>query len=224
MKCSYGCGKKARYKLKNGKPCCEEYYNQCPASRKMMSKLKLENYTIPNPKTNAANKRTKRCRHCDKKLAPAGKTIHERSCYMNPKNLKLCPVCNKPIINFKENVTCGVHCAKIHFKEIYRKSYNKRMSSYKTICFHYHEKKCVVCGETKIIAAHHFDGNRKNNSPDNLVPLCPTHHAYWHSSFKYLILDKVKKYVRKFKKQGVYSFYGKNPNHRKSKSKSKTKK
>lgn len=38
---------------------------------------------------------------------------------------------------------------------------------------------CEVCGYSVIavIQVHHIDGNRKNNQPSNLIPLCPTHHV-----------------------------------------------
>lgn len=69
---------------------------------------------------------------------------------------------------------------------------------YRTICFRNHEKKCIICGEEKIVEVHHFDCNNKNNSPDNLIPLCPTHHKYYHSRFKYLIEDVIINYRNNF--------------------------
>ena len=71
--------------------------------------------------------------------------------------------------------------------------------SYATICFRHHEKKCCVCGEDKIVEAHHYDENHLNNDPSNLVPLCPTHHRYVHSRYKHLVIDVVDKYVADFK-------------------------
>ena len=35
--CSYGCGQVAKYKLKNGKLCCNNHYSKCPISRKKNS-------------------------------------------------------------------------------------------------------------------------------------------------------------------------------------------
>ena len=35
--CEYGCGKEAKYQLKNGKWCCCEHYNKCEAIRKKNS-------------------------------------------------------------------------------------------------------------------------------------------------------------------------------------------
>ena len=67
-------------------------------------------------------------------------------------------------------------------------------SSYKTLCFKYKEKKCIVCGEDKIVEVHHYDENHKNNDIKNLIPLCPTHHKYMHSKYKSIIKNIVDKY------------------------------
>ncbi len=63
------------------------------------------------------------------------------------------------------------------------------------ICFQNHEKKCIVCGEENIVDVHHLDGNKYNDSPLNLIPICPTCHRYWHSRFYPLISGKIEKYV-----------------------------
>lgn len=39
---------------------------------------------------------------------------------------------------------------------------------------------CEVCGDTKMVAAHHVDGNRKNNLPENIQSLCASCHATHH--------------------------------------------
>ena len=40
---------------------------------------------------------------------------------------------------------------------------------------------CCVC-QIPFIHCHHIDKNRNNNTFDNLVPLCPNHHALAHSN------------------------------------------
>lgn len=74
----------------------------------------------------------------------------------------------------------------------------KFISNYRTICWKHHKKKCIICNETNIVAAHHYDGDHNNNDPRNFVPLCPTHHIYVHSVFKHLVIDKIHKYVNSF--------------------------
>lgn len=56
----------------------------------------------------------------------------------------------------------------------------------------------MICGENKIVAVHHYDENRKNNSIENLIPLCPTHHQYVHSRYKEEVMDKINKYRNQF--------------------------
>lgn len=116
---------------------------------------------------------------------------------------KVCPVCSKTFEtqksgNRKEKVTCSHSCSNTYFR---RGTQNGNWSddAYRSSCFLYHDKKCIVCDEDKIVEVHHLDGNKKNNKIDNLVPLCPTHHQYWHSRFKYLIEDKIVKYIQEFK-------------------------
>jgi len=43
-------------------------------------------------------------------------------------------------------------------------------------------KKCKICNKTPMTPhLHHKDGNKKNNSKDNLIVLCSSCHAYIHS-------------------------------------------
>ncbi len=69
--------------------------------------------------------------------------------------------------------------------------------TYKTIAAMHHEMICVVCGESKIVAIHHLDCNHKNNDPKNLIPLCPTHHQYYHSKYKDHVEEKINEYLAK---------------------------
>ena len=70
------------------------------------------------------------------------------------------------------------------------------VASYTTVAWRHHEKKCVVCGEQRIVAVHHYNGDHKDNSPQNLVPMCPTHHQYMHSSYKDEFRPLVEEYIK----------------------------
>ena len=51
MNCEYGCGQEAHFILSNGKHCCSDHYNKCPAIRKRNSmgvKKAHENNHYPN--------------------------------------------------------------------------------------------------------------------------------------------------------------------------------
>lgn len=67
--------------------------------------------------------------------------------------------------------------------------------SYSKICFDHHSRECVVCGESNIVEVHHLNGQHDDNRPENLIPLCPTHHQYWHSKYKSLVYDRVMQYI-----------------------------
>lgn len=102
----------------------------------------------------------------------------------------------------KEKYFCSVSCA--HSQGGNARSdllEQNNQLGYRSICLKYHDSKCVICGEEKILSIHHFDENNKNNSPENLIPLCPTHHQYWHSRYKNLVENKIIEYRNSFIEQ-----------------------
>jgi hypothetical protein len=114
---------------------------------------------------------------------------------------KMCPVCStefETIINHQhEKVTCSHSCANTYFRSG-KLNPNWKGERYRSLCFEYHKKECVICGENKIVAVHHFDENHNNNEPSNLIPLCPTHHQYVHSAYKDEVIDRIIEYRNKF--------------------------
>lgn len=122
---------------------------------------------------------------------------------------KICESCQKPFIWFGRELTnkyrdarfCTVSCA--HSRADY---WAENATRYQTIAFNYHARKCVVCDEVRILDVHHLDENRANDNPSNLIPLCPTHHRYWHSRYKHLVEKQVLDYIEDWKnKQGILS-------------------
>lgn len=115
---------------------------------------------------------------------------------------KICPVCDKKFETHlgarKEKTTCSHSCSNTYFRAG-KNNGNWSDDSYRSTCFFYHKKECIICGENKIVEVHHMDENKKNNSPENLVPLCPTHHQYWHSRYKQEIEEKIYNYINEFK-------------------------
>ena len=116
---------------------------------------------------------------------------------------KICPVCDNEFTTKKgsrdEKTTCSHSCSNTFFRSG-DKNPNWKFDVYRTTCFLHHEHKCVVCEERLLLDVHHFDGDRNNNNPENLIPLCATHHRYWHSKYKHLIKDIVLNYVENFKR------------------------
>ena len=139
------------------------------------------------------------CKFCAKSTNKPNLTRHEAHCYLNPNNIVNCLVCDNPIKNYKSSKgTCSRSCANTHFRSGEGNG-NWKNDTYQTTCWLHHKKECVVCGESNIVAVHHFDHNHYNNDPANLVPLCPTHHQYIHSRHRHLIEDVVQSYVSKYK-------------------------
>ena len=96
----------------------------------------------------------------------------------------------------KSKYFCSRGCANSVGGTAKSKKYNTdENASYRTVAWRHHKKICVVCGEDKVVAVHHMNENHSDNSPSNLVPLCPTHHQYMHSKYKHLIIDTVEKYI-----------------------------
>lgn len=54
-------------------------------------------------------------------------------------------------------------------------------SEYRKICFDEHGKECHFCDESRV-EVHHINGDRADNSPENLLPVCKAHHAKIHSN------------------------------------------
>ena len=143
----------------------------------------------------------KACSYCDRMVTLPNHKKHEKCCKNNPSNLIECPVCSKKFSpRYKETVTCSHACANTYFRTGLNNPRNKN-ATYRTICFHHHGKKCLVCGENKIVSVHHINEDHKDNRPENLVPLCPTHHQYVHSKYKHLVEPLINSYMEKY--QGV---------------------
>ncbi len=138
------------------------------------------------------------CDFCSKQFSISGISKHKQFCYLNPVNIKPCPVCTAPIKNYKTSVTCSSGCANTLFRTGPAHA-NWSDANYRSTCFYYHDKKCVVCGELNIIDVHHLDSDRTNNNPDNLIPLCPTHHQYWHSSYRKHVESIILDYIKAWK-------------------------
>jgi hypothetical protein len=126
---------------------------------------------------------------------------------------KKCPVCDTIFKtkkgHKKEKTVCSRGCSNTFFrsgkdnpnyKDIseYDKRSRRFVDKYREICFNNHEHKCVVCGESKMLDVHHFDNNKFNNEPNNLIPICATHHNYLHSKYRDEVIGKVIEYRNTF--------------------------
>lgn len=77
----------------------------------------------------------------------------------------------------------------------------KGSTDYRKICFEHHPHECIICGEFRVVEVHHYDEDHFNNAVDNLIPLCPTHHQYWHSRHINLVKPQVDVFRNQFMKK-----------------------
>lgn len=130
---------------------------------------------------------------------------------------KECPICeskfkarnNHP----KEQRTCSRACSNTFFRSGDNHP-NWKENAYRTTCFNVHKKECIICKEYKIVEVHHLDSNKSNNSIFNLIPLCPTHHKYWHSKYRILIEKDVITYIENFKENHINNVLNNNGKNR----------
>lgn len=150
-----------------------------------------------------SSKKKIQCAWCHTDISVYGIKKHEKYCFLNPWNVRLCVVCGKPIKNLKwSSGTCSHSCANIHYRSGENNGNWKGGIAYKNRALRVHGNICVVCGESRVVDIHHIDGNRDNNEIGNLVPLCPTHHRYAHSKYKNLIECDIEKFVSGSRKAG----------------------
>lgn len=200
MLCEYGCGKEAEFVLKNKKNCCSKHPSSCSELRKRNSSSKKGKYNPPTFNQSWTIKGN--CKFCNRDIATCSLKKHEDNCYLNTNNIKLCLHCNSPIKNWRYSSTCSYRCSNVFYRDKQqeeRLKSNKVKRSYKTICFRNHKKECIICGEDISVDVHHFDHNRENNHPSNLVPLCRNHHQYYHSKNRSIVEPTIIEYVKKFK-------------------------
>lgn len=73
--------------------------------------------------------------------------------------------------------------------EAYPSHYKVGKWSYRELAFRFYEHRCEVCGYDEfheVLDVHHIDSDRTNNSIENLIILCPIHHAMLTRNIAYL--------------------------------------
>ena len=92
----------------------------------------------------------------------------------NPKQAK-CKRCKRVTVIHAKGLCASCYNYIFHSEanKLYarRKKSNIDLKTFKKVT-----KECEICGFTKIVDLCHIDKNKQNNSPKNLVGLCPNHH------------------------------------------------
>lgn len=117
------------------------------------------------------------------------------NCYKKIKwqpKIKICRRCKRKIQIHAKNLCAG--CYNYVFNVEKNKAYNQR-KKYNIDLKTYRKTatECVICGFNQIVDIHHIDSNKFNNSPKNLIGLCPNHHRMIHNlNFRSEILQILK--------------------------------
>lgn len=151
---------------------------------------------------------TRKCKKCGLVCDTRGITMHEKHCI--GKRSKICPNCLKeffPSSHYNKTRFCCISCG-LSYGRRGKNNPNWKDEAYRTTCALYHDMKCIICGEENVVATHHYDGNKKNNHPTNLLPLCPTHHTYWHSK---KLIELIREKVETYRELFFESYVSKHP-------------
>jgi hypothetical protein len=118
----------------------------------------------------------KKCSNCSEEKEHHAKGL----CYACYKKLnwkpkiKTCKKCKKPRALHAKGLCAS--CYNLVFHSDSAKAYNQRKKNKITLAqFRKTTASCVICGFDKIVDIHHIDKNKSNNSPKNLIGLCPNH-------------------------------------------------
>ena len=117
------------------------------------------------------------CERCKRIMLVTQKRRHDAAC-VRRHSCKQCGALSKNA-NF-----CSQSCSasfnnsakKIGFSAWRRKHAIVATPTYADVCLQYWPAVCAICGWELCIEIHHIDRDRKNNDPQNLIPLCPNHH------------------------------------------------
>ena len=109
-----------------------------------------------------------------------GKICH--NCYRRYKwvpKKKICPRCKRLKVLHARGHCGGCYTYVFRLDEAkaynYKKYHNISIELYRKIT-----KQCLLCNFDKAVELHHVDDNHSNNSPENMVGLCPNHHKMIH--------------------------------------------
>lgn len=149
MECDYGCGRKARFKMTNGKNCCETFYSKCPEVRRKNSE-KLKQAHKKDPKK--FNKHILKGQMCGWK-----KGGYNNSGYKYKKSIE------EVFVKGTTYPTSDIKSRLIEEKLIDYKCSKCGISEW--------------MGNKISLDLHHKDGDRYNNEIENLHFLCPNCHS-----------------------------------------------
>ena len=122
-----------------------------------------------------------KCKNCGKEVMAHSKELCT-TCYKRllwkPKCIE-CKRCKRKIPHHARGLCAGCYNFVFHLKRIKGENAT-RYHSINSELYKELTKRCILCGFEKVVELHHLDENRKNNSTENLIGLCPNHHKMLH--------------------------------------------
>jgi len=123
------------------------------------------------------------CENCKRECIKHSKGMCT-TCYKKliwkPK-LRECKRCKRRLPHHAKGLCNGCYNTLFNLEKAkaynYKKWHNVDLELYRKVT-----KQCMVCGFDKIVELHHLDKNKKNNSENNLIGLCPNHHKMIHQA------------------------------------------
>ena len=89
--------------------------------------------------------------------------------------IKKCKKCQRSRAIHAKGLCASCYNTTFHLDKA--RAYNQRKKNKITLTqFRKITKQCVICDFDKIVDIHHIDKDKSNNSPKNLIGLCPNHH------------------------------------------------
>jgi len=113
----------------------------------------------------------------------------------------VCKRCKRSIKHHAKGYCAGCYNTVFHLDRAkacnYKRNFGLGLEEYRSLT-----QKCLICGFSHVVDLHHLDHNRKNNSKENLIPLCPNHHQMLHKlEFAEKIKDLLKRILQAKKEQ-----------------------
>ena len=105
------------------------------------------------------------------------------TCYKKLKykpKIKTCRRCKRKLAIHAKGLCAGCYNTTFHLDK--SRAYNQRIRNNIDLkTFRKTTEKCAICEFSQIVDIHHIDLNKNNNTPGNLIGLCPNHHRMIHN-------------------------------------------
>lgn len=133
------------------------------------------------------------CQSCNCKRLSEKVIIKDDELYIIEAGLKrrakeiICVICDRKL-NVRKS-SRQKYCQKCSAKtaakrRIGKSSIRKNLRGYRKIALEFFKEECQCCKVNKYIDIHHIDKNKKNNSLENLLPLCKRCHMKLHKKYR----------------------------------------